>query len=322
MNKKFKIIRKAFLIFIGVLILFLLGLFTWNRIQIKNEIKRYPVIGEMVVVNNHKIHVYTEGSGDETLVFMSGSGTASPFYDFKPLWSQLVKDYRIVVVEKAGYGWSDVSNVSRDIDYILEETRLALSVSNVKEPFVLVPHSMSGLEAIRWAQKYPDEVKAIIGLDPAIPASYDEIKVPSQGNLKLLKFVADIGILRLMPSFIENSAAVQSGLLSDEDINAYRSIFNRRTMTTDMLNEAKMVFKNAKKVREAGIPKSTPMYFFISNGKEIGLNNWKETLSSYLNELENGKYEYLDCGHYVHNIETAFIKNKIINYLNNLLYIH
>ncbi|QVK19507.1 alpha/beta hydrolase [Mycoplasmatota bacterium] len=318
MRKIFKIIRKALIIFIGVLILFLLGLFIWNKIQIKKEIKRYPVIGEMVEVNNHKIHVYTEGSGDETLVFMSGSGTSSPFYDFKPLWSQLVKDYRIVVIEKAGYGWSDVSNVSRDIDYILEETRLALSISNIEGPFVLVPHSMSGLEAIRWAQKYPLEVKAIIGLDPAIPASYDEIKVPSQANLKIIKFVADIGILRLIPSIIENSDAGKSGLLSDEDINAFRSILYRRTTTTDMINEAKLVFENAQKVRESGIPKSTPMYFFISNGKEVGVSNWKEILSSYVNELENGKYAYLDCGHYVHNIETEYIKNEIINYLNDL----
>ena len=272
----------------------------------------------MVEVNNHKIHVYTEGSGDETLVFMAGSGTSSPFYDFKPLWSQLVKDHRIVVIEKAGYGWSDVSNVSRDIDYTLEETRFALRELNLEGPFVLVPHSMSGLEAIRWSQKYPQEVKAIIGLDPAVPSSYDEIKIPSKANLKMIKLVGDIGILRLIPSAFESSAAIQSGLLSDEDINAYRSIFYRRTMTTDMLNEAKMVLENAQKVREAGIPKSTPMYFFISNGKEIGVNNWKELLSSYISELENGKFEYLDSGHYVHNIETEFIKNEIINYLNDL----
>ena len=31
---------------------------------------------------------------------------------------------------------------------------------------------MSGLEAIRWKQKYPDEIKAIIGLDMAVPAVY------------------------------------------------------------------------------------------------------------------------------------------------------
>ena len=32
-------------------------------------------------------------------------------------------------------------------------------------PYVLCPHSMSGLEAVLWAQKYPDKVEAIVGLD-------------------------------------------------------------------------------------------------------------------------------------------------------------
>jgi len=36
---------------------------------------------------------------------------------------------------------------------MLEETRRALELSGEKGPYVLLPHSMSGLEAIYWAQK-------------------------------------------------------------------------------------------------------------------------------------------------------------------------
>ena len=32
---------------------------------------------------------------------------------------------------------------------------------------------MSGLEAVHWANRYPDEVNAIIGLDPAMPPIYE-----------------------------------------------------------------------------------------------------------------------------------------------------
>ncbi len=66
-------------------------------------------------------------------------------------------DYRTVVVEKAGYGYSDVSDISRDIDTILEETREALTQAGEEGPYILYPHSMSGIEALYWAQKYPDE---------------------------------------------------------------------------------------------------------------------------------------------------------------------
>ena len=100
---------------------------------------------------------------------MSGGGTCSPILDFKSLYSLLSDQYKIVVVEKAVYGFSEDSNVSRKIDTILYETREALSLAGISGPYVLCPHSMSGIEGIYWASKYPDEVTAIIGLDMAVP---------------------------------------------------------------------------------------------------------------------------------------------------------
>lgn len=59
--------------------------------------------------------IYVEGSGSKTLVFLSGAGTCSPILDFKSLYSLLSDDYRIVVVEKFGYGYSDVVDEDRNI---------------------------------------------------------------------------------------------------------------------------------------------------------------------------------------------------------------
>lgn len=64
----------------------------------------------------------TVGIGDgtsnnkPTLVFMSGSATVAPVYEFKSLYSLLYDEYRIVVVEKAGYGYSEIYEVERDIN--------------------------------------------------------------------------------------------------------------------------------------------------------------------------------------------------------------
>lgn len=54
-----------------------------------------------------------------------------------------------------------VSNDDRDIDTVLEQTRKALMKSGNKPPYILMPHSISGIEAMYWAQKYPKEIKAI-----------------------------------------------------------------------------------------------------------------------------------------------------------------
>lgn len=118
-----------------------------------------------------------EGSGPKTLVFLSGGGTCSPILDFKSLYSLLSDEYRIVVVEKFGYGYSDVVDEERTIQTILSETRSALEKAGIEGPYVLCPHSMSGIEALYWAQEYPDEIEAIIGLDMAVPEYYENMKM-------------------------------------------------------------------------------------------------------------------------------------------------
>ena len=60
---------------------------------------------------------------------------------------------------------------------VLSETRQALSQANVTGPFIILSHSMASLESLAWQEKYPDEVKALVGLDWALPASYEDLRI-------------------------------------------------------------------------------------------------------------------------------------------------
>ena len=122
------------------------------------------------------MNVYIKGEGSETIVFLSGAGIASPILDFKNLTDSLSKKYKVVVVERAGYGFSEDSDRSRDVMEVLSETRQALAQAHVSGPYVIISHSMASLESLAWQEKYPNEVKALIGLDWALPASYEDLK--------------------------------------------------------------------------------------------------------------------------------------------------
>ncbi len=170
MNKR-KVIRG--ILFLLAVPMAAMGVFIgFHGISLQIERRKFPPIGKLVEVNGHQMHVYSEGEGGETLVFLSGSGTAAPALDFKALYSRLSSRYRIAVVERAGYGFSDTADTPRDIDTVLEETREALTLAGESGPYILFPHSLSGIEAIYWGQKYPSEVKGIIGLDAAVPSLY------------------------------------------------------------------------------------------------------------------------------------------------------
>ncbi len=274
--------------------------------------------GKLVEVNGHKMNVHIEGKGDELLVFMAGSGTCSPVLDFKTLYSKLTHNYRIAVVEKAGYGYSEVADVPRDIDTILKETRIALSLAGESGPYILVPHSMSGLEALYWAQNYPEEVKAIIGLDPTVPPVYDEIKMPSNLSLNVQYLAARTGILRFLPGVYESSAAVKYGSLTEKEKQIYKKLTYEKTLTKNMKDEVKQAKENQIIVEKGGIPKTTRMLFFITNGKQLGSEHWRKMLTSYSDQLENGQYQYVTSGHYMHDEIPDSIANESIKFIEQL----
>jgi pimeloyl-ACP methyl ester carboxylesterase len=280
-----------------------------DKLLLKNVLAEFP--GKMVTINDHKIHIYTEGKGTPSLVFLSGGGTFSPMYYFKTLFSKMSNEYQIAVVEKAGYGFSEISNVSTDIDTILSETRAALNEANIEPPYILFPHSMSGIEALYWVKCYPDEVKAIIGLDPALPPAYEKMKLDS--IIKTLKFISKIinGKLKFLLPIIANLLPpIKYGLLNKSDKNVFRALIYHRMLTNDMINECLMIKENAKKINIESLRK-IPMLFFISNGKGTGMkkNEWEKLIRDYTKEL-NVEIVPFNAGHYLHNILPEEISNK------------
>ena len=238
---------KLFLIIIAIIIILILAIYVNHRIRLIKEAKFLSPLGEIVQVDGNNLSVYTEGDGETTLIFMSGAGTSSPILDFKSLYSCLSDKYKIAVVEKFGYGFSDVVDKSRDIDSMLEDTIAALTAAGLNAPYVLCPHSMSGLEALYWAQKYPDEVSAIIGLDMAVPSYYENMQI----NLPLMRissFAAKIGVTRLIPGISESDAII-NGTLTDTEKEIYKAVFYSRTATVTMINECESVKANAKKFK-------------------------------------------------------------------------
>jgi pimeloyl-ACP methyl ester carboxylesterase len=269
-----------------------------HRALIEEEKKEYPAPGVLVEVNDEgdTLHVYAEGRGTETLVFMSGFGTTSPVYEFKVLFEELSDDYRVAVVERAGYGWSEITPSPRDIDTVLRETRTALQIAGESPPYVLFPHSMAGLEALHWAHLYPEEVEAVIGLDSVVPGYVEQAE--EEPNVSAaITFLTRTGLVRNQPGVFEsNFHAMQKGHLTEEDANAARTIFFRRLFTKNMWEEADTFIANSRLVAEHGTI-DVPFHVFISSENEDP--QWAENIASYA-EATGGDSLVLDGHHYIH----------------------
>lgn len=314
MKKVLKTTGKILLILLIVIAALIVVIFIYNRIMIASEesLVEKP-IGQYVEVDGHRMNIFTEGEGKHTLLFLSGSGTAVPVLDFKSLYSLLDHDYKIVVIEKFGYGFSDVVDSERSFDTILRQDREALTKAGIEGPFILCPHSMSGLEAIMWAQDHPEEVEAIVGLDMVIPRFYDNWEWERTINLeRLAAFARELGLVRF---YYSDSSLPEK--LTEYEKNIYKAIGARIAVNPCIINEGLAVPDAVKKIDSKPKP-DIPMLMFVSDGRETGVDNWLDLQNDYISDLTNAEVIELDCGHYVHNFMQDKIAEKITEFVGSL----
>ena len=316
LKKKKHIFQKVILFITGLITVFLMFSFIRHRILLEGEKRILTPPGRMIDVDGKRMHVYSIGEGDRTLVLMAASGTVCPSLDFKNLYAGLSDDYRIVVVEKFGYGYSDTVNRPRDVASILSDTRVALAGAGINGPYVLCPHSFSGLEALYWAQTYPDEVEAIIGLDMAFPEAYNYTK---GGVLAKPYYLTQNGLVKLgIGRFFPDDYFLPEGdFLTEEEEKIYLALVNRIGNNIDVANEAAAAKKSAELVASGGKP-NIPMLLFLSEKKLDGSNElWKKTAYDYAKDLSSVSFVELDCGHYIYHYEPKRITEEINVFLKD-----
>jgi pimeloyl-ACP methyl ester carboxylesterase len=319
--KTIKIIGITIGVIFALIFILLLGTYLYNSRCLRKEAQLIQHKGQYVEVDGHKMNLYIEGVGEHTLVFMAGSGVPSPVLEFKPLADRLSDKYRVVIIEKFGYGYSDEIEGERTVGIFTEQDREALVSAGIEGPYILCPHSASGFEAIWWANNYPEEVEAIVGLDMGVPEEYDYMGVDWE-NVDLVDpdkaaednefydfWVYKVGLMRYMNAN-EIFAAVGSDELSEEERNEYKalmytkySIGSEATINHEQWITERFI-KEMKEICDGPIP-DVPTLMFVSDGEMMTpmvkmADNWKLIHKNYMENVSNGKMVELDCGHYVH----------------------
>ena len=308
-----KILKKWFLAFLSFILLFLAATFIFHRISLEKEQASLTPMGQQVLVDGHQMNVYVEGNGPETIVVLSGAGIASPILDFKEVSESLSKRYKVVIVERAGYGYSDDSNHSRDVMEVLSETRQALSQANVKGPFIILSHSMASLESLAWQEKYPDEVKTLVGLDWALPASYENLK-DNQALLTVAYWSSKIGLLRYFPE----SFYIKNPTLTETERQQYKLLAYKQLMSQAMLHESRLAKENAKKVPSSINPK-IPALLLVSNGEgtTFSQSEWQHYAERFASDQSNVQVIYMDAPHELYHYQSHEVVSQILDFLKS-----
>lgn len=266
--------------------------------------------GKLVTISGHHIHIYTQGNKEHPkLILMSGSGTIAPVYDFKVLYEKLTAHFRIIVIEKFGYGYSDIFESPCDIDSLVGMQRQALAAVGEIGPYILAPHSMSGLEAIRWKQTYPEEVTAIIGLDMAMPGIYQSwTEQELERRMQIIKWAGKFKFASILSQLNHRS-------LTKEEIAQHKLLRKRNAFNRCILNEGYAIFSNVETICKDG-KIQCPTLLFSSNGKQTS-SGWLEHQQNFASDM-NAKLICYDCGHYLHHFKSEEMSKEILAFVNGI----
>jgi pimeloyl-ACP methyl ester carboxylesterase len=124
-----------------------------------------PPVGRYYDVEGRRLLLHQSGSGGPAVVFLPGGGAVG--LDYLNVQRRAAEFTTSVIYDRAGTGWSDSVELPRALVEVTDELRGLLRVAEVPPPYVMVGHSLGGLYARHYAQRFPHEVSGMLLLDPA-----------------------------------------------------------------------------------------------------------------------------------------------------------
>ncbi|MWC29700.1 alpha/beta hydrolase [Paenibacillus sp. MMS18-CY102] len=286
----------------------------------KQDKKTFQPAGKLYEVKGRKMHLYTGGTGDVTAVFASGWGTASPYADFSTLYGGLEPHVKVAVYDRFGYGFSDSSGgVKRDIDTITDEIHELLAVSGQKPPYILIGHSLGSLEMIRYAQRFPKEVKGLLMIDGGSPEYY----AASPGYTVIpavYRTLRVTGALRTLYRFHGFAAWANSEnngelLLPNGMKKISKTAMLLKAGNRDMTDEMRQSTNNAKIVLAGPKPLQAPMTVLTADylGKLSEDADWQDSQAALPSWSVSGKQLIVkDSSHYIHGYQPDVVVRELL----------
>jgi pimeloyl-ACP methyl ester carboxylesterase len=121
-------------------------------------------IENTVYVGGHKLFYQLHGRGTPTVVIDVGVGES--IQPWLPIAEDLSKSASVLLYERAGYGRSGMGPLPRNAKAEAADLKALIKSAGIKGPYVLVGHSLGGMNMQVFAREYPDGVIGMVLLDP------------------------------------------------------------------------------------------------------------------------------------------------------------
>ncbi len=258
--------------------------------------KMVPVYEE----ENKFMNSYVVGDGSKTIVILSAFGSQSPIIQYKTLLEELKNDYKVVIVEYFGYGYSMSIKKPRTNENIASEVKRTLELREIYGPYVIVAHETSNMYAMKFQEMYPDLVQAIVSIDGLYPSEIDDQYRAKQisnkvSNVNITSIFELTGFERVTSyvspkTFYIDKMKEMPDIYTKEDLSVYRNRIGSQYLSRTMVREINKLQDNMNEMKEYKYPDYLPVLEILASQSVKIYSYDKESGSSNINlyDLANG----------------------------------
>ncbi|MEP7041430.1 MAG: alpha/beta hydrolase [Dokdonella sp.] len=125
----------------------------------------YAAPGQLVDIGGGRhLNLRCSGSGAPTVMLDGGQGSTSMAW--RKLQPLLAKSHRVCSYDRAGYGFSDAGPLPRTAQAAADDLHALVRAAKLQTPLILVGHSLASYIARLYTSAHPNEVAALVLVDP------------------------------------------------------------------------------------------------------------------------------------------------------------
>ena len=234
-------------------------------------------------------------NGEKTLIILPTVGDYSPVLQYKALADSLSKNYRVVIVEPLGYGYSLSSKLERSSKNIVNEIREALRLSGINGPYTLLSFSTSSLYAEYYSKEFPEEIAGLITIDAVYSESLESEKFRDEylpnliSNVKFYSVASFSGLFRWESYIFPENYCIdkmkENNSYKDEEIKLFRNRIANKYFTSEMIKEVEKMKDNMNELSDYKFDENLSTLQIITVPYRDQLLDRQENISKYATNL-------------------------------------
>jgi pimeloyl-ACP methyl ester carboxylesterase len=169
--------------------------------------RNFPPPGQLIDVGGYRLHLMVAGQDHTGPTVVLDAGLGIPAVYLSRLQAEIAPFARVVTYDRPGNGWSDDAPAGQPRDALNTAHALhsALINANIPGPYVVVGHSMGGLNVLAFAHEYASETAGVVLVDSSHPEQFQRYGPERAGDKDLtlwmargLGLVSRFGVVRLI----------------------------------------------------------------------------------------------------------------------------